>query len=119
MTSSFLLTFREIDDELHRAQEARLAGNEGRARTAARRAAGMAIEILVRRVPEKNYGNDFLHYLRGMMNDLTIPEEIRQAAEHLQARIDKNFMFPFSEDPIEDAQRIIQYVRQQLEHPEG
>ncbi len=118
MISSFLLTFREIDDELRRAQLARLAGNEGRARTAARRAAGMAIEILVRAVPEKNYGSDFLHYLRGMMNDPTVPEEIRQAAEHLQARIDKNFVFPFSEDPIEDAQRIIQYVRQQLENPE-
>jgi len=106
---------RQADVELQRAREAVEVGNDGRARTAARRAAGNALTALKQRFPERNYGDDTVRQLRNLMDDVTVPLDVREAAERLQARITEQFTPAFSADPVEDAVTILTYVHKCLE----
>jgi hypothetical protein len=99
----------EIDLELARAKEAERNGNHGRARTSARRAVGIAIVELEKRFPEKRYGRDFMAQLRALASDQAIPEQVRNAADRLQARLSPEFESP-SKHPIDDAGIIVQFI---------
>jgi hypothetical protein len=103
----------EIDLELARAKEAERNGNQGRARTSARRAVGIAIVELEKRFPEKQYGRDFMSQLRALALDPAIPEHVRNAADRLQARLSPKFESP-SKYPIEDAGIIVQFVLERI-----
>jgi hypothetical protein len=103
----------EIKLELARAKEAQRGGNMGRARTSARRAVGTAIAELQKRNPDKHYGRDFITQLRTLAQDDAIPENVRNAADRLQARLSPAFESP-SLHPIEDAEIIIQFVFERL-----
>jgi HEPN domain-containing protein len=109
---------RQADVELQRAREALEVGNDGRARTAARRAAGNALTALKQRFPGRNYGDDMMRQLRNLMDDVTVPLDVREAAERLQARITEQFTPAFSTDPVEDALTILKYVKRCLEDHE-
>lgn len=105
-----------IDDvmlELARASEAQKRGNAGRARTSARRAAGHAISELQKQKPERYYGGDFIQRLRSFAEDGTLPEVVRSAAGRLEARLTHDFK-SVSENPINDALIVINYIRDQL-----
>jgi HEPN domain-containing protein len=106
--------FRQADTELQRAREALDVGNAGRARTAARRAAGNALTALKQGFPNRNYGDDLMRQFRNLMDDVTVPPDVREAAERLQARITEQFTPAFSTDPIEDATTILEYVKKCL-----
>jgi hypothetical protein len=93
--------------ELSRAEEARLAGNEGMARVCSRRAAGMALGA--RRVVRGGRDEDALALLRGVASEEGVPQEVRKAAERLTARVRPDFTPAHSHDPIEDARTIIRY----------
>jgi len=99
--------------ELQRAAEAERSGNEGRARTSARRAVGFAITEMERRFPEKRYGSDFMTQLRSLARDPQIAQSVREAADRLQARLSPGFE-SLSKDPIADANIIIRFVAEQL-----
>jgi HEPN domain-containing protein len=99
----------EIKRELQRAEAAARSGNPGKVRTSARRAVGFALVELQRRMPEKNYGRDFITQLRNFAGDQSVPEEARLAADRLQARLSSDFESP-SKNPIEDARSIIRFV---------
>ncbi len=103
----------EINQELQRAEAAERNGNAGKVRTSARRAVGIALVELQRRIPEKNYGRDFISQLRGLATDETVPEEARFAADRLQARLSLQFESP-SKNPIDDAKKIIRFVSDRL-----
>ena len=103
----------EIEQELRRAREAERNGNQGRARTSARRAAGIAIVELEKRFPEKQYGGDFMMQLRSFASDPATPEHVRNAADRLQARLTPTFESP-SKHPIDDAGIIVQFILEQL-----
>ena len=103
----------EVDLELTRAKEAERNGNQGRARTSARRAVGIAIAELQKQFPEKQYGNDFMTRLRSFALDPAIPEKARTAAERLQAKLSAEFESP-SKHPIDDAGIIVQFIRERL-----
>jgi hypothetical protein len=103
----------EIDLELERAREAKRNGNQGRARTSARRAVGFAIVELEKRFPEKQYGRDFMTQLRSLASDAAIPEHVRNAADRLQARLSPEFESP-SKNPIDDAEIIVQFILERL-----
>jgi HEPN domain-containing protein len=105
---------QQADIELQRARDALEVGNDGRARTAARRAAGNALTALKQRFQDRNYGDDVMRQLRNLMDDITVPPDVREAAEHLQARITEQFTSAFSSDPVEDAVTILKYVRESL-----
>jgi HEPN domain-containing protein len=113
MTADQLL--QQADIELQRARDALEVGNEGRARTAARRAAGNALTALKQRFRDRNYGDDVMRQLRNLMDDITVPPDVREAAEHLQARVTEQFTSAFSSDPVEDVMTILKYARESLE----
>jgi HEPN domain-containing protein len=115
MTADQLL--QQADIELQRARDALEVGNDGRARTAARRAAGNALTALKQRLQDRNYGDDVMRQLRNLMDDATVPPDVREAAEHLQARVTEEFTSVFSSDPVEDAVTILNYVKKSLEAP--
>jgi HEPN domain-containing protein len=108
---------RQADIEVELAREALEVGNDGRARTAARRAAGNALTALKQRFLDRNYGDDVMRQLRNLMDDVTVPPDVREAAEHLQARVTERFTSVFSSDPVEDAVTILNYVKKSLEAP--
>jgi hypothetical protein len=103
----------EIDVELARAREAERNGNQGRIRTSARRAVGIAIMEFEKRFPEKQYGRDFMTQLRSFALDRAVPEHVRNAADRLQARLSPEFESP-SKHPIEDAGIIVQFIVDRL-----
>ena len=103
----------EIDLEFVRAREVERIGNQGRVRTAARRASGIAIVELQRRFSDKQYGRDFVTRLRSFALDPSIPEHVRDAAGRLQARLSPEFASS-SRHPIEDAEIIVQFILERL-----
>ncbi len=104
------MNWREmVGKELAAAVAAEQSGNAGRARACARRGVGFALEELQRRIPERAYGADFISQLRGLAADGSVPEDVRSAANRLQARISPSFESP-STDPVRDAQMILRYV---------
>ncbi len=102
----------EIEKELRRGMEGELEGNEGKARTAARRAVGIAVVELQRR-GKRQYGPDVLKQLRGIADDEVIPGEVREAADRLQTRLAKDFTSP-SRQPLTDARLIIDFIKRSL-----
>ncbi len=99
----------EVEKELRSAREALKQGNEGRARTAARRAAGIALQKLSEAQGESTSG-DFISLLRAFSRAPGLPAPVADAAGRLAARIGNDFTSP-SLDPIADATAIIEYVR--------
>jgi hypothetical protein len=108
----------EISTELDRAEAARAAGNEGRARVCARRAAGMAArEFLDRHEPgtidsiqgSTRSGNIYealliLAAYPGLASDL------KQAVLHLTTRVSEEFSLPAEIDLIDEARKLIEGV---------
>jgi hypothetical protein len=104
----------DIEAELRQARLAQQSGNPGRARVCARRAAGMAIREFYRKREQAGWGGDALKQLQRLSEDESAPDEIRQAAVRLTTKVDENHQLPFTEDPVEDAQEIIGFVRVSL-----
>ena len=102
-----------VQVELKRAQEAQRAENEGKARTSARRAVGLAVEELQKRFPGKTYGRDYISQLRSLASDPAVPKEAREAADRLQARITPDFVSR-SLDPVHDAEIILAFILARL-----
>jgi len=100
--------------ELQRAREAQRQGNNGRARTAARRAVGLAMEELQKRFAGTNYGRDFIVQLRSLAVDPAVPQPAREAADRLQARLTPDFLSR-SVNPVDDAEIILEYILSRLQ----
>jgi len=100
----------DIEQELARARQARVEGNEGRARVCARRAAGLAIRAYDQRREGKQWDGDALTQLKRLQNDRAAPEGVRAAAARLTTKVDFDHRLPFAEDPVEDARGIIAFV---------
>ena len=66
-----------FEKELSRAEAARTAGNEGRARVCARRAAGLLAYEILKRDGIEPRGNSVLDYLEQMQSDMLLDEETR------------------------------------------
>ncbi len=103
----------DIELEMERGREAEHIGNEGKVRTAARRAVGIAVTEYQRRLSVNRYGNDFMRQIRSVADDLTLPDFVRESAMRLQTRISPEFKSP-SFRPLADAQVIIDFFRQAL-----
>lgn len=96
--------------ELQRALEARAAGNEGMARVCARRAAGKALGVYAQRHSASAWGPSAFDRLKLIQGEPAVPEPVRAAAARLTARITEDHVLPHSEDPIDDARTIMDYV---------
>jgi hypothetical protein len=97
----------QIERELAQAQRARAAGNEGRARVCARRAAGWAIRAWYQRRGDARWRGDALTQLKRLQADEAAPQPIRAAAERLTATVDFDHALPFEADALEDACLIL------------
>ncbi|MDZ7343261.1 MAG: hypothetical protein ONA90_01980 [candidate division KSB1 bacterium] len=95
--------------EAHRAQA---AGDFGRARTCARRAAGMTMQTAIgigAGVPK--YASTFIEGLRRLANDPSFPDHVRQAAGRLIDRAGKDRRSA-SQNPVQDAEVILKFFEQ-------
>jgi hypothetical protein len=100
-----------IKGELSQAHEARLKGNEGRARVCARRAAGWAVESIYAgeeavKVPEANA----YRFLQWFTEQSNVPVQLREAASRLTTRVGRDFTLPFEQDPLCDAEMIVDWI---------
>lgn len=94
---------RQYQKEIQQAEEARQAGNEGKARVCARRAAGHIVGEYLRRTGQVSPGSSAytrLQYLRSLPG---IAPQARQAAHHLLLRITPDHNLPVETDLIEKA----------------
>ncbi|RLT46751.1 MAG: hypothetical protein DWI63_01875 [Chloroflexi bacterium] len=99
-----------IARELALAEQARQAGNEGRARVCARRAAGWAVAAGagIAALP-----NAFVQ-LQRLAKDSAQPAHIRSAAAHLTLRITSEHLLPGNADPLSEARSIIRHFLPQV-----
>ncbi len=89
--------------EITQAEAARAAGNEGRARVCARRAAGAVISEYMRRQGLQLRGPSAYDRVRDLIAMPDISPEVRQAAEHFLQRVTTEFTLPEDIDLIDEA----------------
>ncbi len=102
-----------IEKEFAIAKHAQSIGNDGMVRVCARRAAGVVITFWMQTHPRAGWGVDTMSQLRNLQLDDSMPEEVRDAAKRLTAKITEQFTPQFSTDPIEDANIIITFLMEQ------
>ncbi|MBN2388218.1 MAG: hypothetical protein JXB85_14470 [Anaerolineales bacterium] len=95
---------QQSEEELIRAQAARHAGNEGRARVCARRAAGLAArDFLSRRGIPAHSAYQALQTLTAFPG---LPADLLSAAADLTLRVDADFRLPPNVDPLAAARLL-------------
>lgn len=101
---------RTLQDELNEARESQAAGEMGRARTCARRAAGMVMQqTLGIGFMTTAYAPSFVDGLRRLATDVHFPETIRAAAARLVDRSDKETRQSAAINPAHDAEIIMTF----------
>ena len=91
--------------EIEHARSALAAGNAGKARVCARRAAGWSLRAI------SGLTGDAIKQLKWLRDNPSAPEAVRAAAARLTTKVGHDHALPFPDDPIEDAQAIIAYVK--------
>ncbi len=99
--------WKKTSAELQRAEKARAAGNEGRARVCARRAAGFAIDFYLIERLGMPHNQDALKLLQKFQDHPEMPDGLRAAAKRLTKRVTPDHRLPHPQDPLEDARAII------------
>jgi|SRR5271157_2383956 len=96
----------EIQAELEQAEAARSAGNEGKARVCARRAAGMAARLYYQRHGMRVESSSAYSLLSTLAELPGLDEGIRQAARDLTRRVNPDFRLPPGVDLIAEAGEV-------------
>lgn len=110
--------FEQIAKELATGRAALKAGNEGMVRVCARRAAGRAITLYVT-LNNLAWPPDAMAQLRLVAANEVFPRPARDAATRLTTKITEQFIYPFSTDPLADAQIIIDSINTMIGTPEA
>jgi len=97
-----------IRRELEDANQARIEGNEGRARVCARRAAGWAVSVRRSLTEKSEIESNAYDMLQWLAQQADTPDAVRSAATRLTTRVSHNHTLPFPEDPLEDAGMIVE-----------
>jgi len=97
----------EIKSELEIAERARQAGNEGRARVCARRAAGMAARGFLARQGIRLHDRSAYSALQSLAEFPGLAPDLRSCALHLVTRVTEEFTLPVDADLIADARQLI------------
>jgi hypothetical protein len=96
----------QIAAELQMGEAARAAGNEGRARVCARRAAGIAArDFLTRRGVRVRNASAF-DVLKALAEIPGLDPDLRQSVLHLTLRVTAAFELPVDVDLIAEARRV-------------
>ncbi len=107
--------YSEIYTELERADTARAAGNEGRARVCARRAAGIAARNFLTRHEVRTFdaaqrdtrSGSVYKALQTLEAYPGLAPDLKQAAVHLTMHVTEEFALPVQTDLIAEARKLI------------
>jgi hypothetical protein len=97
----------DIKAELENAERARLAGNEGRARVCARRAAGIAARNFLALHALLPRDRSAYTALQALAEFPGLDPDLRIATLHLVTRLTEEFTLPVDADLIADARKLI------------
>lgn len=95
-----------FDIEINQAEEARLGGNEGRARVCARRAAGIVVGEYLNTLGYTGYGPSAYDRIKFFTKIPGISPDVKQIANHFLVRVSPDFTLPINADLISDARWI-------------
>lgn len=95
--------------EIQVGEIAKQNGNIGKARVCARRGCFFAISLWLEFNPKKDWGDSAMSMLTHLQIDASIPNYIKEAAERLTIKVDQNFETGIDNDPLRDAETIIEY----------
>jgi hypothetical protein len=108
----------EFENEIKQAEAARSAGNEGRARVCARRAAGIAIGEFLTRQGIARPGPSAIERLILLENLSGISFKARQASHYLTLRVNTSFELPVDIDLIHQTKILFEELfGEQYAHP--
>ena len=96
----------KIQAEFDKAEQARARGNEGQARVCARRAAGIAAREYFVRQGRSIHTPSAYDLLNFLVEDSSLPGELRQSAEYLTLRVNEDFKLPVDVDLIHEAKKL-------------
>lgn len=99
------------DRDLSIAEDSLKIGNEGKARTASRRAAGFYISAL-NLLDEYDYGNHFIANLRNMFYNTNVPANVRDAAMNLLERLSNKELSGL--DAVNYSKIIMEYCKTRI-----
>jgi len=91
------------------ARATRAQGNEGRARVQARILAGRAVEYYAIRHSGEMPQRNAWEWLVWLSEQEQFPLEVSRCASRLTVRVTPQFTLPHPEDPLEDAERIVDF----------
>jgi hypothetical protein len=96
-----------VETELENAKRARLAGNEGRARACARRAAGIAARDFLTRHGVRSRDTSAYAALQALAAFPGLTPDLQSAAVRLTTRLTEKFTLPIDADLIAEARKLI------------
>ena len=99
----------QIENEIKQAERALKEGNDGRARTCARRAAGIALKEYDSEQNHPDRKISSIDRLREISTNENLPDKIRKAAQRLITNVNNRLSENFTFHPIRDANIIIEY----------
>ncbi len=102
--------FTKFQDELNIAKAARQAGNEGKARVCARRAAGIAIGEYLQRQGRPTPGPSALDRLQLLITLPDISARVTEIAGHLTLRVNEEFKLPINADLISETYELVELL---------
>ena len=108
------LLWDRIEAELEFARDEYAKGNEGRARVCARRAAGWAVAAYWKQHLGAEPHLNAYQLLRWFQKLEDVPIDLRSAATRLTTRVTPTYELPHDEDPLEDAQAIVQALMKEV-----
>ena len=109
MISARDMMYTTAHAEIRAGELAKQIGNFGKARVCARRGCFFAISHWLEYNPNKNWGDSAISMLTHLQEEESIPKNIREAAERLTTKVDQNFETGIDNDPLRDAETIIEY----------
>ncbi|MHB0923061.1 MAG: hypothetical protein ACYC3H_03745 [Bellilinea sp.] len=108
------ITQTALDQELFCSENARLTGNEGKARVCARRAAGIAVRALFNASGETIRDPSAFAVLNHLGQLETTPGHIKEAIARLLTRVAPDYTLPIQADIIADARVLIAWAAEQI-----
>ncbi len=99
-------TKAQIQAEFQKAEQARARGNQGQARVCARRAAGIAARDFLSRQGVPPRTSSAYDVLRLLVDDPTVPTNVKEAALRLTLRVDEEFQLPPGVDLLAEARTV-------------
>lgn len=106
----------EVILELQASRKAARDNLAGRSRVSARRAAGLAVREYFIQLGKEQPALNFYDLLVEFSREPNLPDDIRTVAQHLVQRVDKDHRLPMDVDLAADAEYLIQFIRNYIDH---